>query len=330
MREDLSFLKRIAILSTLDQEELEAVISLLEEQRMDAGDVLFHQGDRGDSLFIVYQGRVVTTVSTEDGEEITVAEFGPGDFFGEMSIFENAPRSATCSVAEEARVFRLNEEEFSRLLTTQAAVGIKVMHKMLAVIAARLENTSSFLADMVQWGEESRKRAFTDDLTGLFNRRFLDQSLQDQFAKANSSGKHLCLVMMDLDNFTGINNEYGHELGDQLIAAVAPAITRNFRETDILARYGGDEFTFILPDTEPEEAMEICSRLRHDVSQLDFLAQQGGSIQSVTTSQGIACYPLHAGDVESLREKADQALYIAKERGRNRSEIVPRAEDGTK
>jgi diguanylate cyclase (GGDEF)-like protein len=330
MREDLSFLKQIAILATLQQVELEVVVPLLKEQRMEAGEVLFRQGDRGDSLFIVQEGQVVTTVSTEDGEEITVAEFGPGDFFGEMSIFEHAPRSATCSVAEEARVFRLNQEEFSRLLTTQPAVGIKIMHKMLAVIAARLENTSSFLADMVQWGEESRKRAFTDDLTGLYNRRFLDQSLQDQFAGASASGKMLCLIMMDLDHFTDINNEYGHEVGDQLIAAVAPAIKRNFREADILARYGGDEFTFILPDTGPEEAMEICSRLRKDVEQVDFLARQGGTIRSVTTSQGIACYPLHASNMEALREMADQALYIAKERGRNRSEVAPSGDNGGK
>ena len=328
MAKDLSFLEKVEIFSTLNRDELHAVSPLLKEETLESGQPLFKQGDRGDSLFIVNEGKVATQVGTEDGDHITVAEFGPGDFFGEMSIFEHAPRSATCSASDDAVVLRLHEDDFGRLMRTRPKVAIKVMHKMLTVIAGRLENTSSFLSDMVQWGDESRKRAFTDDLTGLFNRRFLDQSLTDQFAQAAAAGKPLCLVMMDLDHFTGINDEYGHEQGDQLIAAVAPAIKRTFRETDIMARYGGDEFTFILPDTTPEVAADLCAHLREDVSKLDFLEKLGGSIRQVTTSQGIACFPMHAQDTEGLREKADQALYIAKERGRNRSEIAPLGDYG--
>ncbi len=328
MVSELSFLEGVEIFADLNSSELEAISQVLKEEHLTDGQALFQQGDPGDSLFIVSDGKVATSVSTEDGEDLTVAEFGPGDFFGEMSIFEHAPRSATCRAADDAVVYRLHEKDFSTLLSSRPTVAIKIMHKMLGVIAGRLENTSSFLSDLVQWGEESRKRAFTDDLTGLFNRRFLDQSLTDQFAHAVSTGEPMCLVMMDLDRFTGINNEYGHETGDQLIAAVAPAIKRNFRETDILARYGGDEFTFILPNTTPDVASEICGKLREEVAQLDFLEQFGGTITKVTTSQGIACYPMHAADAEELREKADQALYIAKERGRNRSEVAPTGEDG--
>lgn len=320
--ENAAFLEDVAIFSSLESRELEAVMPLLQQEELSAGEALFSQGDPGDSLFIVSSGGVGTNVRTDDGEEITVAEFGPGDFFGEMSIFERAPRSATCRATDSAVVYRLHGDDFSALLESRPSIGMKIMYKMLSVIAGRLENTSAFLSDMVQWGEESRKRAFTDDLTGLYNRRFLDQSLTDQFTGATAAGTSLCLVMMDLDNFTAINEEYGHAVGDQLISEVAPLIRRNFRESDILARYGGDEFTFILPDTEPETAAEICGRLREDVAQLDFLARQGGSISHVTTSQGIAAYPLHAVDVESLREMADQALYTAKERGRNRAEVA--------
>ncbi|MDA3948700.1 MAG: GGDEF domain-containing protein, partial [Spirochaeta sp.] len=273
--------------------------------------------------------------ATPTPTEITVATFQRGEFFGEMSIFEREPRSATCRAAEPTEVWRLRETDLNELITTRPEQAIRIMRAMLRVVARRLDNTNALLSDMVQWGEEARRRAFTDELTGLYNRRFVDQSVSD-YLTAASAGEPVCLVMMDLDRFTAINDTYGHDAGDQLLTAVAPAIRDTFRDTDILARVGGDEFSFLLPRTTSEEAVALCDRLGKAIAAVVFdplaldQSEIGGpaapapappdsptSGVSITASQGVACFPRDATTAEELRQKADQALYTAKERGRN-------------
>lgn len=313
-----AFLRTVAIFSEVDTSALELIAPLFTVHRLATDAALFYQGDTGDSLYIVHQGRIAVTVHTDTNDDITVATLEAGDFLGEMSIFEDELRSATCHAVEPTEVYRLDKEEFNRLIDAQPVEAIKIMRAMLEVVSARLEDRNALLADMVQWGEEARRRAFTDELTGLYNRRFLDESLPEHIATAATQNAPLTLVMMDLDHFTSINNEYGHEIGDKLIAAIAPAIKTTFRDTDILVRYGGDEFTFVLPHTPAPEAVRFCEALGVAIAQCDFLAHQGGSITTVTTSQGIAVYPDHGRTVDELRERADRALYAAKERGRNR------------
>ena len=322
MKPTIDFLRHIAIFSTLTDPALRAIATHLTESRVAEGETLFFQDDPGDALYLIRSGRVAVVIAGSQGEEIVVDTLEAGDFLGEMSIFEHEPRSATCRAQEDSTVLRLNEDDFNALITEQPDVAIDVMHKMVGVMAERLEDSGALLSNMVQWGEEARRRAFTDELTGLYNRRYLDQSLGDQITRAAESGRPLCLVMMDLDYFTAINEAYGHETGDALVASVAPAIRSTFRDHDILARYGGDEFTFLLPDTTPQVAAGLCEDLNRRVASVDFLQDHDGPVRSVTCSQGIACFPLHTDQPAILREMADRALYTAKERGRNRWEIV--------
>ncbi|MFW5693697.1 MAG: diguanylate cyclase [Alkalispirochaeta sp.] len=322
MNEIADFLPDVAIFSDLTHQQRRALSARLTLQRLTAGQVLFTQGDPGDALYIVRSGAIEIAVRTGSREEVPVATLQPGDFLGEMSIFDHAPRSATCRALEDTTVLRLDETEFSALITAEPIAAISIMYRMLAITAERLDNTSVLLSEVVQWGEEARRRAFTDDLTGLYNRRFLDQNLDDQIARAAQEGSPLTVIMMDLDHFTAINEEHGHEVGDQLIAAVTPAISGAFRGSDILVRYGGDEFTFVLPGTTPSEAQPLCASLRHAVAEVPFLRERGGLITTVSCSQGIAGFPEHGRTATALRERADHALYLAKERGRNRAEVA--------
>ncbi|MEX2442678.1 MAG: GGDEF domain-containing protein [Alkalispirochaeta sp.] len=322
MNDTAHFLSAVAIFTDLSHEQRSVLSTRLTLQRLPEGHVLFSQGDPGDALYIVRSGSIEIAVRTGPQEEVPVATLQQGDFLGEMSIFDHAPRSATCRARESSAVLRLDEADFSSLIAAEPTAAISIMYRMLAITAERLDNTSVLLSEMVQWGEEARRRAFTDDLTGLYNRRFLDQNLDDQLARADQEGTSLTVVMMDLDHFTTINEEHGHEVGDQLIAAVTPAITGAFRSTDILVRYGGDEFTFVLPATTPTEAQPLCDALRDAVGHVSFLRERGGSTTTVTCSQGIAAFPEHGRTATTLRERADHALYLAKERGRNRAEIA--------
>lgn len=314
-----SLLRRVDILANLNDDELEILHGFLEETDCGADDTVFNQGEEGRDLYIVSEGRVAIRVSTQDGSSIDVAVLGPGDFFGEMAIFEDAPRSATCVMIDGGRLYRLRKGDFFALMDQYPRTAIKMMYRMVAITTSRLNTTSSFLSDLVQWGEGARRRAITDDLTGLYNRRYLDSALEQQVAEARVKNDVFSLIMMDLDRFHEVNDEYGQAFGDELIATVAPSVRDAVGGSDIAARYGGDEFTIILPGRRADEALAIAETIRTAVEELDVAGPSG--IVKVTTSQGVAEFPRHGRSLEAIREAADQALYRAKEAGRNRAVV---------
>ncbi|MFW5685858.1 MAG: diguanylate cyclase [Spirochaetota bacterium] len=310
-------LRRVDILRNLSDDELEIFQRFLDEVRCASEDPVFHQGEEGNELFIVGEGEVAIRVRAPEGIDVDVAQLGPGDFFGEMAIFEDAPRSATCVMVEGGLLYRLRKRDFFSLMERHPQTAIKVMYRMVNITTGRLNHTSSFLSDLVQWGEGARRRAITDDLTGLHNRRYLDGALDHQIAEARVKNGRFSLIMMDLDRFHGINDTYGQQFGDSLIAAVAPSVKQSLGEGDIAARYGGDEFTIILPGKPSSEALAVAESIRRAVEQLDVHGPDG--VVKVTTSQGVAEFPRDGASAESIKEAADQALYRAKEAGRNRA-----------
>ncbi len=319
--ENVNFLKNVAVFSLLSPEETAMILHHFDFVEIGGNRTLFREGDKGNELFIIKSGKVRTSISLSGGEEKDIASFTSGDFFGEMSIFDDEPRSATCRTVEKTELVILKGESLFEMIETNPEISIKIMYRMLNITTRRLRDTGEFLSDMVQWGEEARKRTITDELTGVYNRRFLEESFTQIFESARRNSKPLSMVMADLDDFRQINEIYGHEKGDRVILEVVGIFRRHLRDTDILARYGGDEFTVLMPDTDLDAAMEISERIRSDVERLDLLNDPAGvshSMHRVTASQGLACYPDTADSGESLKESADRALYKAKESGRNR------------
>jgi diguanylate cyclase (GGDEF)-like protein len=331
-------LKSVRIFCDLTDEEIQSLLEVLHPRELRKDEILFQQGDPGGELFVVESGSMGIAVTLDDGKSLEIAKFAKGDFFGEMSIFEKESRSASCYAKSRARLLAMNKGEFFQLIDSNPVSAGKVMTRMLSVIRRRLEDTGGFLSDMVQWGEEARRRAITDPLTGLYNRRYLEEALEEYFRKARDSSKPLSVVMLDLDHFREINEKYSEKVGDQVILAAAEVYRRYLRLTDVAARYGGDEFTFILPDTDLERASSLMEDIRRDVEKLtllDELAREGklradkGPVLKVTTSQGLACFPDHASNPKALREAADSALYRAKESGRNRVVVASTAKSGS-
>lgn len=318
----VDFLSRVEIFSLLEPDDIRFVSDLFATREIGRGEVLFREGDRGNELFIVQDGSVASTLRLQDGSDRHVAHFRPGDFFGEMSIFENAPRSATCVCEENCTLLGLHERDFYRMIGLRPDIAVKIMYRMLNITTQRLRDTGEFLSDMVQWGEAARRRSITDELTGAYNRRFLDDALAGQIEQARNGGTPLSLVMVDLDYFRDINAEYGHEGGDECIIEVVKSLQRVFREGDLLARFGGDEFIILMADTPSATALEIAERARAEVESLGLMQGCGGRAGGLTISMGIASYPEDSEDPASLKEMADQALYLAKEWGRNQVALV--------
>ncbi len=318
MKNNIEFLQNVELFSLLSGEEIGRIIKSLHSLEKEADEVLFKEGDEGNELFIVKSGRVASFVMLPKGIKREIAEFKPGDFFGEMSIFENTNRSATCYTKEKSSLLSLRERDLFELILYDPEIAIKIMYKMLNITADRLLDRSEFLSDMVQWGEEARKRAITDELTGIYNRRFLDDSLVDYFEKAKNSGKPLSLIMLDIDNFKEFGDIFKQKQINEIIIDVVSIFKKHLRENDIAARYGGDEFTIIMPETDLESAFQAAEKIRVAVSGLELPGTIKKNIPRITISQGIASYPENADDLEILKAKADKALYKAKLDGRDK------------
>ncbi len=312
----VDMLKSIDILSSLDPEELNELYSLMSMERYPEGDTLFREGDTGESMYFVLSGCIAISVRTEDGEVVELAQIPEGSFFGEMSIFDSARRSATCVPKADTDVLTLKAADFYRFIKSSPAAGFRVMQAMLRTTAGRLNETGAFLSDMVTWGEKARMRAITDEFTGLYNRRFLEQAARERLTEAKGRGAQLSLVMLDLDHFGTLNDEYGQALGDRVILAAVEAFRSTLPDEAVLIRYGGDEFTFLLPDTAADAALESCNRLLKALGKIDLLRGLSGSITRLSASMGIAAYPGDGASIDLLMEKADRALYRAKEAGR--------------
>lgn len=160
--------------------------------------------------------------------------------------------------------------------------------------------------------------ATTDPLTGLNNRRSFEEIADREFKRAKRYGNPLAALMLDIDWFKQVNDNHGHAAGDDVLKAVARAITDTLRETDLAGRLGGEEFAALLPETEAKGAHEVAERLRHAVAEAAITA--GGMQLQVTASIGVAARNDKDTDLASLLKRADEALYKAKQSGRNRVE----------
>jgi diguanylate cyclase (GGDEF)-like protein len=177
---------------------------------------------------------------------------------------------------------------------------------------ARLQ---AHLAEIEALQTRLREQAIRDSLTGLFNRRFLEETLQREIARAERAHRPLGVVMIDIDHFKEVNDAHGHSAGDAALQALGALLAANTRGGDVACRYGGEEFVLALPGATLEVAHERAEHLRRAVEQLRI--RHDDAILSMTISAGIAAYPEHGERVDQVLDNADQALYQAKNSGRN-------------
>ncbi|MDX1754777.1 MAG: diguanylate cyclase [Marinobacter sp.] len=234
----------------------------------------------------------------------------------------------------------------SREMTMQAAIGGQIVllnyamvqrwrllnQKLLAIehdakvhlehqVQERTAQLRSAMVDLERANRRLEELTTQDGLTGLNNRRYLDTMFSQLTADSRRSGKPLSLVLLDADHFKRINDRYGHGFGDNCLATIADVLAKNIhRPQDVVARFGGEEFALLLPDTDLHGARRVCEKILTDMENTELVCDNGQAV-NLTLSAGIAA--LAPGESErELFERADKALYRAKERGRNRIETA--------
>jgi diguanylate cyclase (GGDEF)-like protein len=320
-------LVKSALFAGMSDLEFNAITAFLERLRVKKGGQVFKEGDQGEDMFILLSGALSAFVSRPDGTVRWLFDVKPGDFFGEMSIIANEPRSATITAKEESCVMVLQGIDFYRLIYEYPMIGVKILKAISTVQNQWLAQSSKYLGDLMRWGETARRRAITDELTGLYNRRFLEDSIKDRFSQGSVSLRKMSLLMLDLDRIHLINERHGPQGGDLTILAAADTLRALMRSGDIAARLAGDEFAVLLPDTELDDARMVAERIRISIGDRGVQVPQSPGASAmvsipIRTSIGIAEAPTHGSNVEDLFFAADGALRKAKTAGRDRVETA--------
>jgi diguanylate cyclase (GGDEF)-like protein len=164
--------------------------------------------------------------------------------------------------------------------------------------------------------QKTQQLAVTDDLTKLYNSRYVNSYLEQAIERAREASGTLAVMFLDLDGFKSINDRHGHFYGSRSLREVGSLIRSAVREEDVVSRYGGDEFVIVLPDTDAEGALAVAERIRNALKEHRFLAEFGLEAR-LSASLGLSLYPDHGTEPQELMQKADQAMYSVKVRGKD-------------
>ena len=193
---------------------------------------------------------------------------------------------------------------------------------LLIVLSERVRSDNEYIASSLGVLRQAERNAHTDALTGLGNRHWMRTMFEREVTRTLHAKKALCLMMVDVDNFKVFNDEYGHIAGDRVLVAVAEALREFLRPTDLIARFGGDEFAVLLPDLKINQARQTAERIRQQVAALS----PASLATAITISIGIADRA-DDDDVATLVQRAHAALYDAKDAGRNRVVVAVSGSD---
>lgn len=303
----------LASLALLRNVQLESVLGLLERcevRRLGEGETLIEAGQENDTLFVVLSGRLRVVLDTEDE---AVAELEVGQTVGELSMLDGTPASATVIAIDQARVLAIDPETFWRCVQLSHELAIN----LLFLLVHRLRSGNASIVKGARARRAIERAALTDVLTGLSNRRWLEERLPRFLARHQWSKQPFSLLLLDIDFFKRINDDFGHAAGDEALRLVGKTITACLRPTDFAARYGGEEMVILLPDTALDGALAAAERVRRVIEQCAPIEFEGRTLRPITVSIGVATRE-DEDTPATIMGRADAALYRAKAEGRNR------------
>ncbi len=287
------------------------LIASATQRRLQPGEILIEQGSSQLRLFLVLRGELTVHLDAPEAEPVAV--IGHGETVGELGVLDGSEASAFVVAREVTHLLEVAEEDFWALTNASHAFAVNLLLKLVS----RLRANNAQVSQNVQKRRQYERAAMFDGLTGIHNRRWLDETLHRLVRRHEAGGQALSVSLIDIDHFKSFNDTYGHAAGDHVLTVVASTLSANLRPTDLVARFGGEEFVILFPSTNLEEAMVAAERVREAVAHETLSMPDGTALPSVTISMGVSELEAEMSVAELLKI-ADHAMYRAKQAGRNR------------
>lgn len=304
---------RYAHLDLFDGLEFTQIAPLLADCPLldvEPGELVLEEGDANSTIYQIVSGRV--RVALEGFEGVPLLTLEEGACFGELSILSQLNVSANVIALEHSQLLAIPDATLWNLIRGHHRFAVN----LLEVLSGRLRVTNERLRDSLLAQQQYARAARLDPLTGLYNRRWLDEVLAREYRRSARDRRPLSFLMIDLDLFKRINDVHGHLIGDEVLRILASRLRNAMAGRGIASRFGGEEFAVLLPETPKSEGAGAAERIRLSVE--EQVNQGGRWTQKVTVSVGVATWPENGKTPEALLVAADQALYAAKREGRNK------------
>lgn len=308
---DLDQAERSALFNNVSRETLERLRDCSTVVMLESGQTLMAPGQANDRLYLILRGKV--QIYLKDQSLPHYVTLAAGECLGELSFIDGQSVSAMVVAVTDTQLLEIEQPTLWSLVHGSHSIARNLLH----ILSSRVRKDDAAISDSMLQQLHLEQAANVDGLTGIYNRRWLDEALPRMFDRARFNGSRLALVIVDIDYFKRCNDEYGHLAGDRILCQVARILSENLRPTDLLARYGGEEFMVLLANTSAADAMIVAERMRRAVSGAAPSAAGGTPLPAITISAGVA--GIEPDDsVDTLVRRADEALYRAKADGRNR------------
>jgi diguanylate cyclase (GGDEF)-like protein len=310
--------KEIETLHVLRRASIESIRGLFEHcpiYLLNDGEILLSKGQSNQTMYMILSGRLRVHLDNTDSEPLAYLE--SGQTVGEISVIDDSPATAHVVAACRTRLLAVNEETFWRAV----AASHEFATNLLLLLAQRMRDSNTTIAEGARVRRQLEIDSTVDALTGLYNRRWLEENAPRLVARFHRSSEGLSVIMLDVDHFKSFNDTYGHAAGDQVLSTVGRVLKCKLRPTDLAARYGGEEFIVLLPATSLSGAIVAAERLRKAVAETEIRTADGRDLPTITISLGVTELAREEPTAEFIA-KADSALYVAKHKGRNRVETA--------
>jgi diguanylate cyclase (GGDEF)-like protein len=302
-----SLLNGIALFRGVDPDVVADLLPRCGRVDVRSGQLLLSPERENHCIYIVLSGQLAVHLGAVDAPKI--ADLPPGACAGEMSLIEDKDPSAYVVAVDDSHLMVVSHAILWQMVDRSHAFA----KNLLVVLSERVRSDNEYIANSLGILRRAEHNARTDALTGLGNRRWMLEMFDRELARSRCAKEALCLMMLDVDGFKRFNDQYGPIAGDRVLAAVASTLREYLRPTDLIARYGGDEFAVLLPGSALADAEQTGNRLREQLK-----ARSPASLPTpVTISIGVAAAATE-DTLDELVHRADAAMYAAKAAGRDR------------